>query len=137
VRIVDTLESVKPTAWGIERGALLNAVLPVIRDEWTRRKLEGALVSPIPLTHENRVKSERIIWALQGRLEHKRVTFAIAPWNRKLVDQCLQFPSKMTHDDIPDALSYITQLAQGRVFHDFSHIEDVPYWQPHDADIGF
>jgi len=136
-RIVDTLEAVKPTAWGIEKGALMNAVMPVIRDEWQRRKLEGMISSPIPLSHENRVKSERIIWAMQGRLEHGRVTFKPAGWNRKLIDQFVQFPSKMAHDDIPDALSYVAQLAQGRVFRDFSGVEDKPYWEPQDALIGF
>jgi hypothetical protein len=41
------------------------------------------------------------------------------------------------HDDGPDALSYTAQISQGRVFFDFSGIEDKPYWAPQDTDIGF
>lgn len=134
-RIVDTLEKTQPTAWGMERGSLYNAVLPQIQDEARKRSIN--LMSPVPLTHENRIKTERIIWALQGRMEHGKITWRQAPWNRDTEDQFLQFPSKMVHDDIPDAVSYFEQLSQGRVFEDFSHIENEPYWAPQDAAIGY
>jgi predicted phage terminase large subunit-like protein len=135
-RILDTLESVKPTAWGIEKGALFNAVWPVIQGESAIRKID-MIGSPIPLSHENRVKGERITWALQGRFEHGRIKLKPGKWNRKLIDQLLMFPSAMVHDDGPDALSYTAQISQGRVFFDFSGIEDKPYWAPQDTDIGF
>jgi len=134
-RIVTAVEETQPTAWGIERGSLMRAVLPYIADEARRRKL--SLPEPVPLTHENRIKNERIIWALQGRLEHGKIKFKRAEWNRDLEDQMTQFPSLMVHDDIPDALSYIAQLSQGRVLHDFGDVESEPYWKPVDADIGF
>ena len=134
-RIVDTLIDVQPLAWGMERGALYNAVLPQIQDE--ARKRSRDIMSPQPLTHENRLKTERIMWALQGRMEHGKITWRRAPWNRDVEDQFLQFPSKMVHDDIPDAVSYVEQLAQGRMFEDFSHLEDEPYWKPQDAAIGY
>lgn len=133
-RIVDALVDAEPTAWGIERGALYNAVMPYIMDEARRRNIMPP--SPVPLSHENRVKNERIIWALQGRLEHGRVSFAKAAWNREVEDQMTQFPSKMVHDDIPDALSYVAQLSQGRVLQEFADIADEPYWRPVDEDIG-
>ena len=131
-RIVDAVEETQPTAWGIERGALFNAVMPYINDEARRRKL--TLPRPIPLTHENRVKNERIIWALQGRFEHGKIKFLRAPWNADAEDQLTQFPSKLVHDDIPDALSYIAQLSQGRMVEEFEEIED--YWRPLDATLG-
>lgn len=134
-RIVDAVELAEPTAWGMEGGALKNAVMPYIMDEARRRKL--MLASPAPLSHENRVKNERIIWSLQGRLEHGRISFKRAVWNRDVEDQMTQFPSTMVHDDIPDALSYIAQLSQGRVLQDFGDLGDKPYWTPVDADIGF
>lgn len=90
-----------------------------------------------PLTHGNRLKTERIVWALQGRLEHGKISFKPAPWNKDVEDQLGQFPSKMVHDDIPDALSYIAQLTQGRVFEDFSGLGDEPYWKAQDASVGF
>lgn len=134
-RIVDAVEKAQPTAWGIEQGALMRAVLPYVNDEARRRKM--TLPSPVPLSHENRIKNERILWALQGRLEHGKIKFQRAAWNKDVEDQMTQFPSTMVHDDIPDALSYIAQLSQGRMIQDFSDFEDTPYWKPLDADIGY
>jgi predicted phage terminase large subunit-like protein len=134
-RIVTAIKDTEPMAWGMERGALYNAVLPQIQDE--ARKQNFTLPSPVPLTHENRVKIERITWALQGRLEHGKIKFRRAPWNKDVEDQLTQFPSKMVHDDIPDALSYVAQLSQGRIFGDFSDVEAEPYWKPLDAAIGY
>lgn len=132
-RIVTTVEETQPTAWGIERGALMNAVLPYIEGAAREKKL--ALPRPEPLTHENRIKNERIIWALQGRLEHGKISFRRAAWNKDVEDQLTQFPSTMVHDDIPDALSYIAQLSRGRIVEDFGEVED--YWKPVDEAIGF
>ena len=134
-RIVDVLDKVKPMAWGMEQGALYRAVLPQIQDEALRRKIH--LTTPDMLRHENRIKTERIVWALQGRLEHGKITFRPGPWIKDVEDQLTQFPSKMVHDDIPDALSYVAQLAQNRIFQDFGDAADEPYWKPQDAAIGF
>lgn len=134
-RIVDALELHKPMAWGMEKGALYNAVMPYIEEEAKRRKL--TLMKPEALSHENRVKAERILWALQGRMEHGRITFNKGDWNAKAEDQLLNFPSKLVHDDFPDALAYVEQLARGKVFYDFSEVDDAPYWAPQDRDIGF
>lgn len=134
-RIVKAISDYEPIAWGMEKGSLYRAVLPYIEDEARRQKLH--LQSPVPLSHENRIKTERITWALQGRLEHGKIIFAKGPWNRDAEDQFVQFPSTMVHDDIPDAISYIAQLSQGRTFEDFSELEDTPYWTPLDAQIGF
>jgi hypothetical protein len=134
-RVVDVLDSIKPAAWGMERGALYNAVLPQIQDEALRRRID--LMSPLPLTHGNKIKTERITWALQGRLEHGKITFRPAAWNKDVEDQLTQFPSRMVHDDIPDALSYVAQLTEGRLFDDFSADADEPYWRPLDRAVGF
>jgi len=134
-RIVDVLDKVKPMAWGMEQGALYRAVLPQIQDEALRRKIH--LTTPDMLRHENRIKTERIVWALQGRLEHGKITFRPGPWIKDVEDQLTQFPSKMVHDDIPDALSYVAQLSQNRIFQDFGDAADEPYWKPQDAAIGF
>lgn len=134
-RIVDTLVDIKPLAWGMERGALFNAVWPYIQDEAAARNEN--IQSPIPLSHENRIKAERIVWALQGRMEHGKVFFNTGDWNPEMEDEVLNFPSPMIHDDIPDALSYVAQLAQGRTFVDFKDM-DVPdsYWNPVDRELG-
>ena len=135
-RIVDTLDTEKPIAWGMERGALYNAVLPQIQD--TARAKGKHIPRAEPLSHENRIKEERIIWALEGRLEHGQIIFrAGAPWLRDVEDQLVHFPSKQLHDDIPDALSYVAQLVEGRMFEDFGDAADEPYWTPGDPNIGF
>ena len=133
--IVDTLHDEEPMAWGMERGALFNAVWPMIQEEAMRRKL--LIPPPQPLTHQNRIKTERILWALEARFEHGKIIFNKGDWNWDAIDQIVNFPAPMIHDDIPDAMSYIAQLAQGRVFEDFSEVEDTPYWTPVDEDIGF
>ena len=134
-RIVKAVIDTEPSAWGMESGALYRAVLPYIYDEARRMKMN--LMAPVPLSHENRIKTERIIWALQGRLEHGKIAFARGDWNDDLEDQLVQFPSKMVHDDIPDALSYVAQLSKGRMFEDFSDLATEPYWKPQDAAIGY
>jgi hypothetical protein len=63
------------------------------------------------LTHGNRKKADRVVWSLQGRLEHGRITFnENEDWD-ELKDQLIMFPTAGVHDDLVDALSYIDQLA--------------------------
>ena len=47
-------------------------------------------------------------------------------------DQLLMFPALGVHDDLPDALSYIDQLAVTSYFQD----EDEEEWQPVDVIAG-
>jgi hypothetical protein len=72
----------------------------------------------MPLRHGGKKKEERIIWALQGRFQHHKITFQKgAPWIPWLEDQLLDFPSKLTHDDGPDALAYVDQIAVSNYDH--------------------
>jgi hypothetical protein len=48
-------------------------------------------------------------------------------------DQLLMFPSQGVHDDLPDALSYIDQLAVTSYFQDDQEDE----WEPLDVISGF
>src|SRR5574341_39456 len=134
-KIADVLLDEEPMVWGIEQGSLYRAVLPYVHDEVRRRGKR--IPECTPLRHENRLKTERILWAIQGRLEHGKITFAKGYWNRELEDQLVQFPSTQVKDDIPDAISYIAQLSQGRVFEDHSELDGVQYWNPVDPLIGF
>ena len=66
----------------------------------------------MPLTHGGKKKTERITWALQGRFENGRIFFKEgADYIKPLSDQLLDFPNKMTHDDLIDALAYIDQIS--------------------------
>jgi predicted phage terminase large subunit-like protein len=93
---------------GIERGMAKNAVLPYLQDLMRR---VGYYVSVIDLTHGNKKKVDRVVWSLQGRFEHGRITLKKADWNKQFVDQLLNFPNTGVHDDMIDALAYVDQFA--------------------------
>lgn len=108
VNILKTIRDYEPIAVGIERGALKNAVLPYLNDLMRKNNIYAHIQD---LTHGNKKKTDRVIWALQGRMEHGRVTFnEDEDWD-ELKDQLMMFPTNGVHDDLVDALSYIDQLA--------------------------
>jgi len=133
-KIVDTVAAVQPTAWGIEKGSLYNAVLP---DLALLGAEKGIAVHPVPLSHENKSKTDRIMWALQGRFEHGNVIFRPAEWNSEVEDQLLHFPSRMVQDDCIEAIAYVAQLAPMHHFPGYDPNESLDYWRPHDATIGY
>lgn len=132
-KIIDAVESVQTLNLGIEKGALYQAVAPYLAAEAAKRKVA---LTPVPLSHENRAKIDRIGWALQGRMEHKKILFRPGAYMKEVEDQFLNFPSALVHDDALDALAYVVQLAQSRVFQHFGHISDETYWDPLDAQVG-
>lgn len=108
VRILKAARDNKALVVGIERGALKNAVTHYLKDLMQRLRF---FIHIETLTHGNRAKTDRIVWSLQGRMEHGRIKLNRGDWNRDFVDQLLQFPDSKTHDDLIDALSYIDQVA--------------------------
>ena len=71
------------------------------------------------LTHGNRKKTDRVMWALQGRCENGYISLIKGEWNRRFLDQLFQFPDPLTHDDLVDALAYTDQLAKVVYHYDF------------------
>lgn len=134
-RIVDAVVSCQTMNLGIEKGALYQAVAPYLKSEAAKRK-PPVMLAVEPLSHENRSKVERIGWALQGRMEHGQILFRPSASMREVEDQFLNFPSALVHDDALDALAYIAQLAEGRVFSHFAESADSNYWEPGDALVG-
>jgi len=137
-RIVQVINEVKPARYGIEKGALFNAVMPYVDEECGRRKMMPLSNNCAELSHENRSKVSRVTWALQGRLERGEYEFQPGPWTRELEDQVTHFPSKWIHDDIPDAIAYAEQLAEGMAcaaFDDFDFSK--PYWTPNNRRVGY
>lgn len=132
-RIVDAVAAVQPHAWGIEKGITFNAVQPELAALGAQR---GLRMAPVPLTHGNRDKTDRIMWALQGRFEHGKVSFRPAEWNHEVEDQLLHFPSRMVQDDGIEALAYIAQLATENAFIGWDPKDDNTYWEPMDHAIG-
>jgi hypothetical protein len=128
-KILMAMRDYRPMSVGIERGALKNAVLPYLSDLMRKNNVYSHIVD---LTHGNRKKADRIIWGLQGRFEHGRIVLnEAADWDTFL-DQLLLFPAQGVHDDLPDALSYIDQLAVTSYFADDADDD----WEPIDVIAG-
>jgi len=126
--ILMAIRDYRPVAVGIERGALKNAVLPYLSDLMRKSNVYSHIID---LTHGNRKKADRIIWSLQGRFEHGRVILNSDEDFDEFIDQLLMFPAQGVHDDLPDALSYIDQLA---ITSYFEEQEDT--WSPIDVVSG-
>jgi predicted phage terminase large subunit-like protein len=115
-KIFDTVEHYRPVAVGIEKGALKNAVLPYLTD---LMKSGQRFFRVEELTHGNKKKTDRIVWALQGRFEHGQITLNKGEWNTEFMDELFQFPNALVHDDLVDALAYIDQLAKVAYYYDY------------------
>lgn len=132
-RIVKAAHDFSVPIIGIEKGALMNAVEPYMRDymakynRWFEMK---------PLTHGNKRKYDRVQWALQGRAQKGEIFLLKGDWNEELVDQAVSFPSKYVHDDLVDALAYIDQLAEETIKVDWQTLEQTAFI-PQDAIAGY
>jgi hypothetical protein len=69
---------------------------------------------------------------LQGRFEHGRIVLNQDEDWSDFIDQTLMFPAQGVHDDLPDALSYIDQLAVTSYFEQ----DEQDDWQPLDVISG-
>jgi len=95
-----------------------------------------------PLTHGNQKKEDRIKWALQARAEKGQITLepdtdlpAEDKWIGKLLGQAVDFPNRLAHDDLVDALSYVDQMAvSGMGAIGITLYDD---WHPHDEEVGY
>ena len=85
------------------------------------------------LTHGNKKKTDRIVWALQGRFEHGLIKLNKGDWNARFLDELFQFPNKLVHDDLIDSLAYIDQMAQ--VCYTYEYEEDE--WDMLDPIAGY
>jgi phage terminase large subunit-like protein len=131
LQILQACKSVGVARVGIEKGALMAAVVPYLTD---LMRQYGRWLEVIPLTHGNRDKRDRIQWALQGRAERGLLTLNYGPWTAKLIDQACDFPDPRSHDDLLDALAYIDQMATTVYFDDFEMTET---WKPLDRVAGY
>ena len=118
-RIFEAVRDYRPVAVGIEKGALKNAVYPYLND---MMKKNQQFFRVEELTHGNKKKVDRIVWALQGRFEHGTITLNKGSWNSQFLDELFQFPNPLVHDDLIDSLAYIDQLA--KIAYAFDYEED-------------
>ena len=119
------------TIVGIESGALKNAILPYLEDEM---RAENRWVVITDVTHGGKKKADRITWALQGRMEHGKISFNKGNWNRDFESQLLEFPTSGTHDDMVDSLAYIDQVSVADFIHTIELDDD---WRPSDDIAGY
>lgn len=129
-RIFKAVEKYRPVGVGIEKGLAQQAVHSPLQDlmRRTHRVFRIELLS-----HGNQKKQDRILWALQGRFEHKKIWLRRADWNITLVDEAASFPSQLVHDDLLDALAYIDQMA---VVPYAAHVEQDD-WEAFDSIAGY
>jgi predicted phage terminase large subunit-like protein len=115
-KIFEAVAEYRPVAVGIEKGALKNAVLPYLSD---LMKKHQRFFRVDELTHGNKKKTDRIVWALQGRFEHGAIVLNKGDWNTQFLDELFQFPNPLVHDDLIDSLAYVDQLANIAYTSDF------------------
>ena len=108
VRILMAVRTFRPICVGIEKGSLMRAVMPYLTDQM-RKHAQYAHIEAIPTSGNS--KENRVVYALQGMMEHGRISLNKRENWDKFKDQLLMFPSKKAHDDLPDALSMIAYLA--------------------------
>jgi phage terminase large subunit-like protein len=134
-RIVKAAKDHQIPIIGIERGALMNAVEPYMREYMAQYNRWFEIK---PLTHGNQKKYDRVQWALQGRAQKGSLSLLKGAWNAELIDQAVSFPSKYVHDDLIDALAYIDQLVPETLTNfDISSVEAATKFQPQDARAGY
>ena len=129
-KIFDAVKKYEPVAVGIEKGIARQAVMPYLSDIMKRTQ---TFFRVDELSHGNKKKTDRIVWSLQGRFENGYISLSKDDWNNEFLDQLFQFPNKLVHDDLIDALSYIEQLAKVSYVFDFEE-ED---YEPMDAYSGY
>ena len=115
-KIFQAVRDYRPISVGIERGISQQAVMSPLTD---LMKQHGRFFVVEQLTHGNRKKTDRIMWALQGRFENGQITLSKGEWNTRFMDQLFQFPDPLTHDDLVDSVAYIDQLAKVAYSYDF------------------
>tara|TARA_R110000868_G_scaffold40418_2_gene139426 strand:- start:5495 stop:6748 length:1254 start_codon:yes stop_codon:yes gene_type:complete len=115
MKIFQAVRDYKPISVGIERGIAKQAVMSPLTDLMKRN---NTFFRVEELTHGNKKKTDRVMWALQGRFENGFIELNKGDWNARFMDELFQFPDTLTHDDLVDALAYIDQFAQVSYSHD-------------------
>ena len=130
-KIFEVVRDYKPISIGMERGIAKQAVMSPLTDMMKR---QGFFFRVEELTHGNQKKTDRIMWALQGRFEHGLITLGKGEWNSRFLDELFQFPDPLTHDDLVDALAYVDQLAKVAYAGNWEEFDD---YEEMDAVAGY
>lgn len=123
MKIFQAVRDYKPISVGIERGIAKQAVMSPLTDLMKRH---NTFFRVEELTHGNKKKTDRVMWALQGRFENGYVELNKGDWNPRFMDELFQFPDPLTHDDLVDSLAYIDQFASVAYSYD-AEFDDYEY----------
>ena len=115
-KIFQVVRDYEPVSVGIEKGIARQAVMSPLTD---LMKKYNRFFRVEELTHGNKKKTDRVMWALQGRFENGLISLNKGDWNIQFMDELFQFPDPLTHDDMIDSLAYIDQLAKVAYSYDF------------------
>ena len=115
---------------GIEKGSLMYALIPYLQDEMRRK---GKFLTIVPVTHGGQKKVERINWALAGRFEQGNIYLNEKGDWKYFIEQLLDFPNPMAHDDLIDSLAYIDQIAKVSYLSEWEEDD----FEPLDPDSGY
>ena len=121
-KILLAVKEYQPVAVGIERGALKNAVMHYLQDLMRKNNVYSHIHD---LTHGNKKKTDRVVWALQGRFEHGRISLNKEEDWKEFEDQFIMFPATGVHDDLIDSLAYVDQLAMSNYQQDYEEDEHI------------
>ena len=126
----DAVQKHRPTNFGVEKGIAQQAILSPLQDLMRQRQRVFHIEL---LSHNNQKKEDRILWALQGRAQAGSIKLKQGIWNERFLDEAVNFPSPLVHDDLIDALAYIDQMAHNSYFAQ-DHLDT---WEPIDSAVGF
>lgn len=100
----------KPVAIGVEKKAFTDQIKPLLDDESLKRGIYPVVVEMMSGNHS---KESRILGALQGRAEHKRILLQAEPLDDTdaLKTELWSFP-RGRNDDLIDAAAYLEQIGQ-------------------------
>ena len=118
VKIFNAVRDYQPVSVGIEKGIARQAVISPLTDMMRQYNRYFRVEE---LTHGNKAKTDRVMWALQGRFENGAIKLNKGSWNATFMDELFQFPDALTHDDLVDALAYCDQLATVSYHQEFEY----------------
>lgn len=109
MRVLMAIRTHKPICVGVEKGPLMRALMPYLQD-LMRKNAVYAHIEAIP--HGGQSKVNRITYALQGMMEHGRITFNPRENWDEFKREMLAFPSERAHDDVLEAVAMCAYLAE-------------------------
>jgi phage terminase large subunit-like protein len=112
-RIVAAAKSSGAKVIGIEKGVLFQAIFSRLE---TEMQTQNHYARVVDLTHGNKEKTQRILWALQGKIEHGKIRFNQGAYFDSFVDELMNFPNPSTHDDMIDSLALVDQIANDQAW---------------------